>query len=446
MKKNTEKDVDALCEKVINAIQKKPVFNKESLLEFLKKEKYKEPYEIFIFNLISFAAWQGKQEYIQNLFIHDCFDDVKNYYMNLNKEALPDILASLCLLSQGINDLGFSKVVPFVKDEWLMRAYDDAQTDDNLLIVGETGTGKQAMAETIHIMSERRKLPFEEFNCVAIPEGLLESELFGHDKGAFTGAVRETVGKLESAKSGTVFLDELGKMPQYLQAKILKVMDVKFITPVGSLKRKPIKCRFIGAVQPDDIKNKKILPDLLYRFGAPVYVHMPNLRERMAINPYMVVESSLQKAKKRLKYSGEIKFNDQLILFLQKHNYPGNYRELENILRYGIQRMIKANRIKLLPEDITPLLSQEQKASGDTEKADAFADVDDMPLKDVVNHAEAAALKLKESIVRRKLEQVKAAGGSVFSVLAKEGVEAKARQNIYKKIVSLAGKLRDKRM
>jgi len=432
MKKNIE-DVDALCEKIISVIQKDRVFNKESLLTFLKKEKYGEPYEVFIFELIAFAAMQSQQQHLKQFFLNYCFEDIKNYIAKTDKENFTSGLTSLCLLAEGINDLGYSRLVGFVKDSWLQHLYYDAQMDDNILIVGETGTGKQAMAKAIHLMSERRKLPFEEINCAAIPENLLESELFGHEKGAFTGATAKKTGKLEQAGKGTIFLDELGKMPLPLQAKILKVMDVKFITPIGSTKQIQIEGRFIGAAQPDDIKNGGIMPDLQYRFGNPDYIHIPTLRDRMRKNPSLVIDNSLRKAKQRLQISDEITFDDQFVALLQNHNYPGNYRELENILRYGIKNMMMSNRKKLLPEDVMQIMK-------DSSSGEMSINAKDIQLKDIIEYSN----NVRNKIIEQKIRDIIENGKSLAGLLKEEGLSDSEYQNLYKKITKYAGiKLRD---
>jgi len=431
MKKNIE-DVDVLCEKIISVIQKDRAFNKESLLKFLKKERYEEPYEEFILNLILVAAEQGKQENIQQFLIHHCFEDMKNFARK-DKETFPVGLSSLCLLAAGIADLGYSAIIPFVEKNWLQHLYNDAQTDDNILIVGETGTGKQAMAKAIHLMSERRKLPFVEINCAAIPENLLESELFGHEKGAFTGATAKKTGKLEQARKGTIFLDEIGKMPSHLQAKILKVMDVKFITPIGSTDQRQIEGRFIGAAQPDDIKNEKIMPDLQYRFGKPDFIHMPTLRDRMRKNPSFVIDNSLHKAQQRLQISDKIAFDDHLVALLQNHNYPGNYRELENILRYGIKNMMMANRKKLLPEDVMQIMK-------DSDSGEISINAKDIQLKDIIEYSN----NVRKKIIEQKIRDIIENGKSLAGTLKKEGLSDSEYQNLYKKITKYAGiKLRD---
>ncbi len=426
-------DVDALCEKVISVIQKNRAFNKESLLKFLKKEKYEEPYEEFILNLVAFAAEQGKHEHILQFLIHDCFEDMKNYLARTDKGKLPSSLSSFCLLAEGITDLGYSVLVPFVKHSWLQHLYYDAQMDDNILIVGETGTGKQSMARAIHLMSERRKLRFEEINCAAIPENLLESELFGHEKGSFTGATVKKIGKLEQAGKGTIFLDEIGKMPSHLQAKILKVMDEKFVTPIGSTRRIQIEGRFIGAAQLGDIENGGIMPDLLYRFGNPDFIHIPTLRDRMRKNPSLVIDNSLHKAKQRLQISDEITFDDQLVALLQNHNYPGNYRELENILRYGIKNMMMANRKKLLPEDVMQIMK-------DSDIGEISINAKDIQLKDIIEYAN----DVRKKIIEQKIRDIIENGKSLAGVLKMEGLNESEYQNLYKKITKYAGiKLRD---
>src|SRR5260370_14469455 len=171
-------------------------------------------------------------------------------------------------------------------DPVVQRAYSlaksIARSNISALIIGETGTGKERLAEAIHLESRRANKPFLRLNCAALSETLLESELFGHERGAFTGATQSKPGLLETADGGSVFLDELGEMPLTLQAKLLRVIEERKATRVGGLKSIPIDMRFISATNRDleaEIERKTFRRDLFYRLNG-VKLVLPPLRER----------------------------------------------------------------------------------------------------------------------------------------------------------------------
>ena len=210
------------------------------------------------------------------------------------------------------------------------------QVDVNVLITGESGTGKELAAMALHYGGSRRNEPFEVVNCAAIPLELLESELFGHEKGAFTGALQRRKGLFERADRGTVFLDEIGELDQRLQAKLLRVVQEKEIMPVGSGQRKKIDVRILSATNRDLkqlVAAGKFREDLYFRLNV-VNIHLPALRERPEDIPPLV-EAFVTKYNRKMGRS-VLKIEAAAIEALVRHDYRGNVRELENIIEKAL--------------------------------------------------------------------------------------------------------------
>lgn len=211
-----------------------------------------------------------------------------------------------------------------------------APYDINVLITGESGTGKNVAAKLIHKLSPRKDKPFVSINCASLPEDLLESELFGHEKGAFTGAVSEKKGLLEVADGGTVFLDEIGEMPLSLQAKLLHFLEEKKFRRVGGIEEITVDVRLISATNKDleEEKNKgNFREDLYYRL-AGIVIHMPSLRERRE-DILHITEQFINEFSK--KYGKKIeKIDNSFIDFVLHHDFKGNIRELKNIVEKEI--------------------------------------------------------------------------------------------------------------
>jgi transcriptional regulator with PAS, ATPase and Fis domain len=211
-----------------------------------------------------------------------------------------------------------------------------ARTDASVLITGETGTGKDIIAEIIHNHSGRRKKPFIKINCGALPENLLESELFGHTRGAFTGAVRDKAGMFKMADGGTLFLTEIGDMPLPLQVKLLSVLDDKTYYPLGSEKRMKVDVRVIAATHRalhDRVESGEFREDLFYRLNV-LQLHLPSLRERGEDVRYLLQHYLNYFSDKNGK---EIRtFTERALSRLTAYEYPGNIRELRNIVEYGV--------------------------------------------------------------------------------------------------------------
>ena len=224
-----------------------------------------------------------------------------------------------------------------------------ATTDISVLITGETGTGKELVAREIHTRSARAKGPFVVINCGAIPENLLESELFGHVKGAFTGAVATKLGKFHSADRGTLFLDEIGEMPLALQVKILRALQERVVVKVGDTRPESVDIRIVAATNrnlEEEIRTGRFREDLYYRLNV-VNLHLPPLRDRgddvIVIAKYLLSRFSAE-------YGGKVKgFSPNATISLRKHGWPGNIRELENRLKKAI---VLADKTLLGPEDL----------------------------------------------------------------------------------------------
>ncbi len=228
-----------------------------------------------------------------------------------------------------------------------------APTTATVLIIGETGTGKEVIARAIHHQSQRRNKPFIATSCAALPESLLESELFGHEKGSFTGAVERKKGKFEAGDRGTLFLDEIGEINANTQVHLLRALEEKKITRVGGNEEIEVDVRVISATNRDlrsMVKQEKFREDLYYRLNV-VTIDLPLLKDRREdILP--LAQHFLKKYTEENKKSIK-KFSSEVVKFMLNYSWPGNVRELENMIERGVI-LSKANSITLdeLPQDI----------------------------------------------------------------------------------------------
>ncbi len=252
--------------------------------------------------------------------------------------------------------------------------YDDtfleriAKADINVLIEGETGTGKSTLAYRIHNLSYRKAEPFIVIDCSSIPSELFETELFGYEKGAFTGASGSKKGRLEVANGGTIFFDEIGDMPMHLQVKLLRVIQEKKFTKVGGLKEIEIDVRYIFATNKnleDLIKEGLFRQDLYYRISV-VKLTLPPLRERPLKEKKFIVEQIIKKISE--KYQRLITVSDDVYNIIESYHWPGNIRELENVLEYAsVMTEDGIIRIEHLPHWlITGYLKPENSAISNT--------------------------------------------------------------------------------
>lgn len=280
-----------------------------------------------------------------------------------------------------------------------------APTDATVLIYGETGTGKEILARSIHYQSPRAHGPFVAINCGAIPETLLETELFGHEKGAFTSAVGSRVGKFEAADGGTIFLDEVGDMSPAMQVKLLRVLQERTFERVGSNKPVRVDVRVIAATNKDlrqAIRDGRFREDLFYRLSV-VPIELPPLRERVEDIP-LLAQHFLEKY--RQKYGKAVTgFTPQAVRKMRRYSWPGNVRELE----FAVERAVILSR--------TPEIWAEDLwlggAGGDAgeERLPSLADVERQHIVRVLQHTEwnleeaAKVLGMSVAQLRRRLDQ-----------------------------------------
>ncbi|HVV88353.1 MAG TPA: sigma-54 dependent transcriptional regulator [Kofleriaceae bacterium] len=224
-----------------------------------------------------------------------------------------------------------------------------------VLVLGETGTGKELVAQAIHRQSERRARPYIAVDCGAIPETLLESELFGHEKGAFSGAERKKEGRFHLAEGGTLFLDEIGNLPLGLQAKLLRVLESRQVQAIGATRTRPLDVRFVAATNVDlqrRVHEGTFRADLYFRL-AQYTITLPRLRDRPADVPYLaarfVEEASIELRKP---VQG---LDPEAVELLQQQAWPGNVRELRNLVR---QAVLTTKELVVQAADLRPLLGQ----------------------------------------------------------------------------------------
>lgn len=242
-------------------------------------------------------------------------------------------------LQEGLTaNLGFDKIMG--TSEAMKKLFATLQkvmrSDANILVLGETGTGKELVARTIHAHSFRQERPFIAVDCAALPENLLESELFGHEKGAFTGANQTTRGLLELAHTGTLFLDEVGELPPPLQAKLLRTLQERELRRVGAEKIIPVDIRVIAATGRDlraEIANKNFREDLYYRLNV-VTVHLPALRDRNEDIP-LLANHFLRSFSAH--YNRDLcSLSPEVVEFFLTYSWPGNVRELQNVIQHSM--------------------------------------------------------------------------------------------------------------
>jgi two-component system NtrC family response regulator len=283
--------------------------------------------------------------------------------------------------------------------------------DVSVLILGESGTGKELLARAVHAQSPRKIGKFVAINCAAIPEQLLESELFGYEKGAFTGAVKQTIGKVESADGGTLFLDEIGDMPMSLQAKLLRFLQGRVIERVGGRQEIPVNVRVVCATNKDLktlIAENLFRQDLFFRISE-VVVNVPPLRDRSG--GATVLANSLLR-----KFGGthgrpKRGFTEEAVAALEAYSWPGNVRELENKVKTA---MIMAEGTLITPEDL-----------GLREAVDGTLLFN---LKEVRTRAERQAIRQALSItdgnISRTAELIGVSRPTLYDLMEKYGVRA----------------------
>ena len=246
-----------------------------------------------------------------------------------------------------------------------------AQTKTNILISGESGTGKELVARAIHRQSSRKGKPFVIINCAGIPENLIESELFGYKKGAFTGAMADKEGLFDVADGGTVFFDEVGELPPTIQVKLLRVIQERTFTAVGGTEEKSVDVRFISATNKDlenEVINKRFREDLFFRLNV-IQVSMPPLREREGDLP-LLAQHFLEKYSRELGKDVK-KISAYAMDILRQYSFPGNVREMENIIERSVA--LETSNI-VLPESLTLSNYQRERTIEDRRQMDLTMD------------------------------------------------------------------------
>jgi DNA-binding NtrC family response regulator len=295
-----------------------------------------------------------------------------------------------------------------------------ADTPSTVLITGESGTGKELIARALHENSSRKKKPFVSVNCAAIPPDLLESELFGYERGAFTGAVTSKPGRFELADGGTLFLDEIGEIPISMQVKLLRALQEQEFERVGGIKTITVDIRLVAATNRDlkaSIASGGFREELYYRLNV-VHVQLPHLRDRPSDIP-LLLEHFVQKFNSKLGRS-VTGFDDDAMKLLLRYGWPGNIRELENVVE----------RCLIFAEDgqigAVHLPAELRESDGEVE-AGLGDDVDATPgetgLKEAVRKA---TLKLEREFIGRALEQT---GGNVTHTARLLKISRKSLQN-----------------
>lgn len=308
--------------------------------------------------------------------------------------------------------LGKSKAIQAVFE--LIRRVADSPT--NVLITGESGTGKELVAKAIHYNSSRKEAPFVPVNCAAIPEQLLESELFGHMRGAFTDAKTDKRGLFEEAQKGTLFLDEISELPLMLQAKILRAIQEKEIRRVGATKPVSVDVRIIAATNlnlSEEVKHKRFREDLYYRLNV-IELKLPPLRERLEDIP-LLVAAFLKKCGEA--GGKEVKgVSESALAMLMDYAWPGNVRELENV----IERAVTLTRgEKISPDDLPPAV---QGARGDRRVLDEAAEKS-LPLHEI-----------EKEYIKKILDKT---GGNKYQAAHALGID---RKTLYRKLAEIEGK------
>ncbi len=302
----------------------------------------------------------------------------------------------------------------------LSTVKDVAQTNATVLIQGESGTGKQLVASSVHYMSPRADQPFIEINCGAIPKELMESELFGHEKGAFTGAVQTRKGKFEMASGGTLFLDEIGELPLELQVKLLHILENQRFTRVGGTQYLQTDVRIVAATNRDlarEVKEGRFRQDLFYRLKV-VFIQIPPLKDRKEDIPVLVRYFIDKHQQLNVEGAHNLSVSDDAMEALTRYPWPGNVRELENVIQQAIifakEGIVGINN---LPEEIK---------TGLVKKAETKEELQQEKQRRTAN----ILREIEYDFLKRLL---KSTSGNISHAAEKSGYDRRQIQNLIKK-------------
>ncbi|MEJ2505954.1 MAG: sigma-54 dependent transcriptional regulator, partial [Ignavibacteriaceae bacterium] len=316
-------------------------------------------------------------------------------------------------LGEGGEILGESKAIKHIL-EMIDKV---APLDTRVLITGENGTGKELVARAIHTNSERKNNPFIEVNCAAIPNELIESELFGHEKGSFTGAVQQRIGKFELANTGTIFLDEVGDMSLQAQAKVLRAIEDSKIERVGGGKKIDVDVRIIAATNKklvEEIANGNFREDLYHRLNV-IPINIPPLRERLEDIPILIKHFVNDITNKHKKAS--VNFSADAIQFLKGLNWSGNIRELKNIIERII---IIVDKKEIAKSDIEFLFTTGQSSMDDIiEDSNTFQDFKEKAERAFI----LKQLKINNWNISKTAETLEIQRSHLYNKMKKYGIE-----------------------
>lgn len=294
-------------------------------------------------------------------------------------------------MKENIKIIGSSKPIQDLKQ----RIKQIASAKATVLITGESGTGKELVAQMLHLESKRANANFVPINCGAIPSELLESELFGHEKGAFTGAIGSRMGRFEIANNGTIFLDEISEMPLFMQVKLLRVLQEQTVERLGSSKQVQVNTRIIAATNKsleDLVAQNKFREDLFYRLNV-VPLSIPPLRERLEDLPELV-EYFQDEIEKREGLRAN--FTDETFKYLHDYSWPGNVRELYNIIeRITVLYPDQEVKVSYIPQKIKVNAATATKISSLSEKVmeTSYEIAPDFSLKEKIIEIESNYIK-----------------------------------------------------
>lgn len=340
-------------------------------IEVLKRAKQVSP-ETMVVMISAFATAETAVEAMKE----GAYDYIpKPFKVREFKNIIKDTLKSKRLIPAGKGKDEVKEHVHFGflvgESPQIKKVYDlidrVAKTKTNILISGESGTGKELVATAIHRESERNDKSFVVINCAGIPENLIESELFGYKKGAFTGAAADKDGLFDVADGGTVFFDEVGELPPSIQVKLLRVIQERTFTAVGGTEEKRVDVRFISATNKDletEVMNKRFREDLFFRLNV-IHISVPPLRERDGDLP-LLGQYFLEKYSKELGKDVK-KISAYAMDILRQYSFPGNIRELENIIERSVA--LETSNI-VLPESLTLSNFQRERKKEDRRHTD----------------------------------------------------------------------------